>query len=217
VDLYSLTEHGCLNFRVHPVAIAAMTHDLYLLLNADIFPPDDDFPGLETSVAHRLPSVPVNPRDPLIELRERLAQAHREAAAALDAGDDEGYETAVAVGEIYRMRLASVRGHGVSSRTEVLHSVPRSPKMASEMLGQEDSRALKIAKTRTKGRKRHPVVQAIYDAGLTPQGAAELCGTKRDVLKQAWGKGDQFREVRPEWRKTLAKHGVPAGIWPSKG
>lgn len=82
-------------------------------------------------------------------------------------------------------------------------------------LGQEDSRALKIAKTRTRGKRRAPEVQALYDAGLTPNEAAAACGTTRDVLKQAWARGDQFREIRPEWRKTLAKLGVPASVWRS--
>ena len=98
-----------------------------------------------------------------------------------------------------------------------LHSVPSRP-IIQDMLGQNstgDSRALKIAKTRTKGRKRAPEVQAIYDAGLTPQGAAELCGTSRDVLKQAWAKGDQFRAIREDWKATLAKAGVPKGVWRS--
>lgn len=99
-----------------------------------------------------------------------------------------------------------------------LHSVPRPDKVQADMLGQNasgDSRALKIAKTRTKGRKRAPEVQAIYDAGLTPQGAAELCGTSRDVLKQAWAKGDQFRAIREDWKAILAKAGVPKGVWRS--
>ncbi|MCA1824393.1 MAG: hypothetical protein LC640_09070 [Frankia sp.] len=80
-----------------------------------------------------------------------------------------------------------------------------------------DSRALKIAKTKTAGSKRHKAVQALYDAGLTPQTAAQLCGTTRDVLKQAWARGAQFREIRPEWEKTLEKRGVPSTVWPRKG
>jgi hypothetical protein len=75
-----------------------------------------------------------------------------------------------------------------------------------------DSRALKIAKSKTP-RGRAPEVQALYDAGLTPQSAAEACGTTRDVLKQAWGHGKQFRPIRPEWRRKLAALGVPESVW----
>jgi hypothetical protein len=85
-----------------------------------------------------------------------------------------------------------------------------------DMLGQ-DSRALKIAKSRSPKCSRAPEVQAIYDAGLTPNDAAQLCGTTRDVLKQAWGVGSQFREIKPEWKKRLSKAGVPEAIWRSRG
>lgn len=106
---------------------------------------------------------------------------------------------------------------GLGTSTSGLNRVPSRPNMSS-MLGQEstDSRALKIAKKRTEGRKRHPAVEAIYKAGHTPQSAAELCGTTRDVLKQAWGKGKQFREIRPEWKSRLAKEGIPASVWPTE-
>lgn len=80
-----------------------------------------------------------------------------------------------------------------------------------------DSRGLKIAKTKTATKKRHRAVQALYDAGLTPATAAALCGTTRDVLKQAWSRAPQFREIRPEWEKALAKAGVPSSVWPRKG
>jgi hypothetical protein len=79
-----------------------------------------------------------------------------------------------------------------------------------------DSRGLKIAKTKS-GKKRHKAVQALYDAKLTPATAAELCGTTRDVLKQAWATGPQFREIRPEWEAKLEKAGVPRSVWPRRG
>jgi len=75
-----------------------------------------------------------------------------------------------------------------------------------------DTRALKIAKAKTPHR-RAPEVQALYDAGLTPQSAAEACRTTRDILKQAWALGKQFRPIRPEWRRKLAALGVPESVW----
>lgn len=89
--------------------------------------------------------------------------------------------------------------------------------MQDNMLGQNDSRALKIAKTRSPKKNRTPEVQAIYDAGLTPNGAAALCNTTRDVLKQAWGVGSQFREIKSEWKKRLAKAGIPESVWRTRG
>ena len=100
---------------------------------------------------------------------------------------------------------------GALVEEHTLQSVPSSDRM-QDMLSQ-DSRALKIAKARSPKRGRAPEVQAIYDAGLTPNDAAKLCGTTRDVLKQAWGVGSQFREIKPEWKKRLAKAGVPETVW----
>lgn len=74
-------------------------------------------------------------------------------------------------------------------------------------------RQLMIAHGRTRGRPLAPELQALYDAGLTPAAAAAICGTTRDVLKQAWAKGKQFRPIRPEWAKKLAQHGVPESTW----
>lgn len=79
-----------------------------------------------------------------------------------------------------------------------------------------ESRGLKIAKTKS-GRRVHKAVQALYDAGLTPKTAADLCGTTRDVLKQAWARDPQFREIRPDWETKLEKAGVPRSVWPRKG
>lgn len=104
---------------------------------------------------------------------------------------------------------------GALVEEHTLQSVPSSDRM-QDMLGQNDSRALKIAKARSPKRGRAPEVQAIYDAGLTPNDAAKLCGTTRDVLKQAWGVGSQFREIKPEWKKRLAKAGVPETVWRSR-
>lgn len=101
---------------------------------------------------------------------------------------------------------------GALVEEHTLQSVPSSDRI-QDMLGQNDSRALKIAKARSPKRGRAPEVQAIYDAGLTPNDAAKLCGTTRDVLKQAWGVGSQFREIKPEWKKRLAKAGVPETVW----
>lgn len=115
---------------------------------------------------------------------------------------------------LIEVKLKALRSAG--EHREGLNLVPIRP-IIQGMLGQTDSRALKIAKTRTAKRRRPPEVQAIYDAGLTPNGAAELCGTTRDVLKQAWAKGSQFREIRPEWKKVLAKAGIPETVWRTRG
>jgi len=77
----------------------------------------------------------------------------------------------------------------------------------------KDSRALKIARTLTKGRRQPREVRALYAAGLTPGSAAALCGTTRDVLKQSWAKGAQFREIRGLWMMMLANRGVPLTVW----
>lgn len=146
-------------------------------------------------------------RSPLDEAVAESQRTVSELSARLDA---EKAKLEALIESAKRLRDEYVQEHA-------LQSVPSSAKM-QDMLGQNstgDSRALKIAKTRTKGRKRAPEVQAIYDAGLTPQGAAELCGTSRDVLKQAWAKGNQFREIRDDWKATLAKAGVPKGVWRS--
>jgi hypothetical protein len=98
-----------------------------------------------------------------------------------------------------------------------LQAVPRRGKMGRmDGVAGQDSRRLKIAKSRT-AKGRNPALQALYDAGLTPQEAAEICGTSRDVLKQCWARGGQFREIRPEWRAKLAARGVPSTVWPIKG
>lgn len=97
-----------------------------------------------------------------------------------------------------------------------LHSVLSSPKIQLMELGPAAARALKIAKTRG-GPNPPPEVKALYDANLTPNSAAALCGTTGDVLKKAWATGKQFREIRPEWKATLAQNGVPASVWRSHG
>lgn len=96
-----------------------------------------------------------------------------------------------------------------------LKSVSKSLNMG-QMISGPETRRMKIAKSRT-AKIRHPVSQALYDANLTPQQAAEICGTTRDILKKSWAKEDQFREIRPEWRDKLATRGVPPSVWPKKG
>jgi hypothetical protein len=137
----------------------------------------------------------------------KRATARRDKAAAMLKAEDAALEALLkAQAELF---------DAVAANHE-LHSVPSRP-IVQEMLGQNDSRALKIAKSRSPKRGRAPEVQAIYDAGLTPNGAAQLCGTTRDVLKQAWGVGSQFREIKPEWKKRLAKAGVPESVWRTRG
>lgn len=97
-----------------------------------------------------------------------------------------------------------------------LRFVPSRPNIGGMDLGRNHERALKIAKTRSARTKRDPAYQAILDAGMTPEQAADVCGTTRDVLKQCWGKGKQFREIRPDWKRKLAKKGVPETVWRTK-
>ncbi len=103
--------------------------------------------------------------------------------------------------------------------TEAMRAIAKAAKglaAAIEAVAGEP-RALKIAKTRSAGTQRHPAYQAILDAGLTPDDAAAVCGTTRDVLKQCWATGKQFRRIRQEWREALADQGVPPHIWPNCG
>lgn len=73
-----------------------------------------------------------------------------------------------------------------------------------------DHRALAIAHTASGG---DPAHLAILAAGLSMQVAAEICGTTAPVLAKAWAKGDQFRAARPDWRRQLARYGVPRAAW----
>jgi len=147
----------------------------------------------------------------------RLRQlADRENAAALRALDQGDAEQA------REYRLLALLHREVADEMERLglDRLAASPKTAHDGTTMDvagtDTRELKIAKTKS-GRRRHKAVQALYDAGLTPNAAAKLLGTTRDVLKQAWGRGDQFREIRPEWETKLEKAGVPRSVWPRKG
>src|SRR4051812_8463180 len=79
----------------------------------------------------------------------------------------------------------------VAAGLEALQSVPGRRNLG---LMESDSREIKISRGLSKG-KRHPVVDAMAKAGLTPRQAAEYVGTTRDVLKQAWAHGSQFREI----------------------
>lgn len=73
-----------------------------------------------------------------------------------------------------------------------------------------DRRALAIARTTSGG---DPAHLAILAASLTVQAAAEICGTEGPILAKAWAKGGQFRPARPEWRRRLARYGVPRTVW----
>lgn len=134
-----------------------------------------------------LVSLLVSLKDEIAQLRARIARDER------------------------ALRLLEEAAKELDEQHQDLNSDTIGPKMSS-MLGQAaDSRALKISKSRS-GR-RAPEVIALHEAGLTPNSAAALCGTTRDVLKQAWGKGKQFRPIRTEWRDRLAKAGVPKSVW----
>ena len=144
------------------------------------------------------------------DVREQIRRARKAEAAAR--AEAEKWEQALAVVE-------SRMGEHIAAVEEekALKSVPTRPMMAEMDLGRnEESRALKIAKTRSAGKKRDPAYQAILDAGMTPEEAAAVCGTSRDVLKQCWARGKQFREIRSEWKKRLAAKGVPATVWRTK-
>lgn len=82
----------------------------------------------------------------------------------------------------------------------------------AERLEQEagiDRRALAIARRTSGG---DPAHQAIL-ARMTVAMAAEICGTKPQILAKSWAKGSQFRPARPEWRRALARYGVPLKAW----
>lgn len=148
------------------------------------------------------------------KLRELADREDAAALRALDQGDTEGARDYRVLATLHREVAAAMERQG----TDRLAPGPKTAHDGTTMdVAAEDSRGLKIAKTKTAGRKRHKVVQALYDAGLTPATAAALCGTTRDVLKQAWGRGEQFREIRPEWEKRLAEAGVSRTVWPRKG
>lgn len=141
------------------------------------------------------------------DVREQIRRARKAEAAAR--AEAERWERALAI-------MEQDIGEHIEA-TELLKSVPTRPMMPNMDLGRNDeSRALKIAKTRSAGKKRDPAYQAILDAGMTPEEAAQACGTTRDVLKQCWARGKQFREIRPEWKKRLAAKGVPASVWRTK-
>lgn len=142
--------------------------------------------------------------------------ADREDAAALralDQGDAQQAREYRLLAQLHREVAIEMERTG----TERLAARPKTAHDGTMDVVGTDSRGLKIAKTKTTGRKRHRAVQALYDAGLTPATAAALCGTTRDVLKQAWSRAPQFREIRPEWEKKLAAAGVPSSVWPRKG
>lgn len=142
--------------------------------------------------------------------------ADREDAAALralDQGDAEQAREYRLLAQLHRETAAEMERVGMD-RLAVRPQTAHDGTMDAAV---SDSRGLKIAKTKTAGKKRHRVVQALYDAGLTPATAATLCGTTRDILKQAWARDPQFREIRPEWEKRLAEAGVPRHVWPRKG
>jgi hypothetical protein len=144
------------------------------------------------------------------ELRAQALDLRARGYAALDAGDgrlaQELLDRAILRDETADL-LEAGEGRG-------LPAVPRR-RMMGHMEAPADTRGLKIAKSKT-AKGRAPEVQALYDAGLTPATAAEACGTTRDVLKQAWAKGSQFRPIRPEWAKKLAAKGVPIETWRQK-
>jgi hypothetical protein len=137
------------------------------------------------------------------DLLTRAEALEREAGEAMDRGE---------MGKAARLlsqAIALLRAAGD------LKDRPKIGMMGHTMQAQAaDSREVKISKA--KSGRRGPEVQALHAAGLTPQKAAELCGTTRDVLKQAWAKGAQFRRIRAEWSETLEKHGVPKSVWRSK-
>lgn len=149
-----------------------------------------------------------------VRLRELAEREDAAALRALDQGDNQGARDYRILATLHREVAAAMEAQGVDR-------LAASPKTAHDGTTMDvvgtDSRGLKIAKTKTAGKRRHKVVQALYDAGLTPATAAALCGTTRDVLKQAWSKAPQFREIRPEWEKRLAEAGVPRTVWPRKG
>lgn len=140
----------------------------------------------------------------LADALDALASAKEGIVAKVRKGSDPSPADWAALREAEERVAAARRG---------LRAVPR-PGMMGRMEAGTETRALKISKTKTA--KRSPEVDALHKAGLTPKSAADLCGTSRDVLKQAWAKGSQFRPIRPEWAKTLAKHGVPESTWRKK-
>lgn len=141
------------------------------------------------------------------KLRQLADDTDQRALSLAAAGDVRGAAALSALAEAYRA-VASEQ-EGLAPRPNTAHDVGTMESV--------DTRGLKIAKTKTGGRRRHRAVQALYDAGLTPATAAAICGTSRDVLKQAWAKDPQFREIRPEWEAKLEKAGVPRSVWPRKG
>lgn len=147
---------------------------------------------------------------------EYLQLADEEDAAALRALDQDDVAAAVKYRRLayfhreVAMEMGRVGVERLAARPKTAHDG------TMDAVG-TDSRGLKIAKTKTAAKKRHRAVQALYDAGLTPATAAALCGTTRDVLKQAWSRSPQFREIRPEWEKKLAEAGVSRSVWPRKG
>jgi hypothetical protein len=151
----------------------------------------------------------VDPRDPIAELRARLAQAHREAAAALDAGDDEGYETAVAVGEIYRIRLAAVRGHGVSSLPSSNQSGTVGGMVASEMLQEvKDGRPGRAIKS--KG----PMGVAAKNSGLALREIARRLDVPYPTLK-AWDRRKSGPSDIVKKKLAAKPYLVPLTSWKS--
>lgn len=136
----------------------------------------------------------------IARLQAEASRLRAESAAALQRGDG---------------RAAGIALNQALLREEMIALLDSRPKTAHDgTMEQAVSRELKIS--RSKSRTRPPEVEALAKAGLTPRQAADLCGTTRDVLKQAWAKGPQFRPIRPEWKKRLAAAGVPAKAWRSK-
>jgi hypothetical protein len=78
-----------------------------------------------------------------------------------------------------------------------------------------DRQGLAVARGKTAGGSA-PAHQAITAALLTVTQAAALCGTTPQVLTKAWAPGSQLRPARPEWRRTLARFGIPRDVWPDR-
>lgn len=87
--------------------------------------------------------------------------------------------------------------------------------VAAEDAAGVDRNGLAVALGKTKG-KSSPAHKAITAALLTVAQAARICGTKPEILTKAWAKGSQLRPARPEWRRELARYGVPRGVWPDR-
>ncbi len=138
--------------------------------------------------------------------RQEAAELRRQADAALEAKD-----AAAGLVLIEKAILRETVADGLEAgEGAALPAVPRR-RMMGHMEQAKESRELKIS--RSKSGTRPPEVEALAAAGLTPRQAAEVCGTSRDVLKQAWAKGSQFRPIRPDWAKKLEAKGVPLSTW----